>query len=33
MLFTLALWHITEWIPEILNNFQIIYNIIKEFQF
>lgn len=33
MLFTLALWHVTEWIPEILNNVQIIINILKEFQF
>lgn len=33
MLFTLIVWEITEWIPEIINNFQIIVDLIKEFHF
>ena len=33
MLITLAIWEITEWIPAILNNIQLIYDIIKGFQF
>lgn len=33
MFITLIIWEITEWIPEIINNFQIIVDMIKEFKF
>lgn len=33
MLFTLIIWHITEWIPYIINNCQVIVDLVKEFRF
>lgn len=33
MLITLIIWEITEWIPYILNNCQLIVDLIKEFNF
>lgn len=33
MLITLIIWEITSWIPEILNNCQLIVDLIKEFHF
>ena len=33
MLITLIIWEITEWIPNIINNCQIIIDLLKEFRF